>query len=69
MDGRWRSLLNRLEHFFPEADGVVLAAIIEKHEALIRYIAQIHELTIAEAREVFELALLRPSLRPAIAAE
>lgn len=54
METRWVELVQRLQDMFPESDGMVLAALIEKTDTVARYIAQLHDLTIAEATEGVE---------------
>ena len=67
METRWAEVIQRLQTMFPESDGPVLAALIEKTDAVARYIAQIHDLTISEAAESIEWVLDQlPAPKPAV---
>lgn len=69
MDTRWVEVIQRLQTMFPESDGSILAALIEKTDTVARYIAQIHDLTITEAAEGIEWVLDQlPSSQPAVLA-
>ena len=50
-------MIERLQQMFPETDGSILSALIEQRDIVARYIAQIHDLTLAEARESVEWVL------------
>ncbi len=59
MESRWTAVQDRVQAFFPETDGVILSAVIERRDALVRYLAQIHDLTPSEALEGLELVYAR----------
>lgn len=46
---------NRLLSVFPNADHEVVGALAANGQALARYLAQIHELTIAETAETVDI--------------
>ena len=67
MEMRWPDVIERLQTMFPESDSTVLSALIGHRDVAARYIAQIHDLTVAEAMEGVEWVL--GVARPALAAE
>lgn len=71
MSAHGTDMITKLQNVFPQSDGAVLTALLSQGDAVARYIAQIHELTLAEAIEAIE-AFTGVSLEPsyqAVAAE
>lgn len=57
MNSHWDDAAARLKAIFPESDSSVLVALADQGEAIARYVAQIHDLTLAEVIETMELML------------
>ena len=60
----WHGQLARLAELFPHADPEALIRFRGNRALLAEYIADTHELTLAEGQEAVELRLL-PGARPA----
>ena len=71
MEARANDLVERLRNAFPEGDTAILRALADKTDVTAKYIAQVHDLTFAEAVESLGWATSNfdAELATAIAAE
>ena len=60
MEARANDRLTRLQTAFPQSDGSVLTALADRKDVTARYLAQVHDLTYAEAVEGMEWIADRP---------
>ena len=63
MNAHGTEIIKKLQSIFPQSDGTVLSALLEQGDAVARYVAQLHDLTLAEAVEAIE-AFTGTSLEP-----
>ena len=49
-----QTVLDKFASVFPEAQAEVVSELLSKTEPLVTYLAQVHEMTLAEAKETFE---------------
>ncbi|WP_068112312.1 hypothetical protein [Tropicimonas marinistellae] len=61
----WHGQLDRLEAMFPHADTAALVRFRGNKHLLAEYIADTHDLTLAEGLEAVELRLLPGAATPA----
>ena len=57
MDTTWNSALARIVEWFPNEDAHVIGVLLDHRDAVVRYLAQVHEITVSEVSEVLDVLL------------
>ena len=56
----WARLSDVIAARFPAAEDTDITSMLNDEDRLLRHLARANDLTVSEARELYELALLRP---------
>ncbi|MXQ07229.1 hypothetical protein GQ651_05160 [Alphaproteobacteria bacterium GH1-50] len=69
MDTAFGTALKRITDWFPNSDATVIGALLGHRDAVARYLAQVHEVTVAEVAEVLDALLGHREMTLPLAAE